>query len=333
MTTIHDVAKLANVSVATVSRTISQPNIVNEPMRIRVQAAIRELGYVPNRAARALRTLKSSKLLISVPDISNPFFAEVIGGAEEAAREVDYSVILGDTRSDATVENRYAAMLRQREVDGFIFLGHRIPEPLAAPIAESHGIIPIVHGCEYSPGLGVSSVHIDNQAAGADAIRHLVQLGHRTIGVVTGPMESPISRDRLTGAERVAAEHGLDPLHVRSVSFDVESGFNAASELLRDPAITAIFCFSDEMAIGALRAIRQSGRSCPEDVSLIGCDDVRFARFLDPALTTVAQPGADIGRRAVQILIDIINGHQQTLQSVALPHKLVVRESTAAARC
>lgn len=330
MTTILDVAKLAQVSPATVSRTISRPDRVNEAMRKRVIAAIAKLGYQPNRAARSLRTLKTLKLLVSVPDISNPFFAKVIRGAEEAARDAGYAVVLGDTRSDPEVESRYAGMLQQREVDGFIFLGHRIPEPLVLANKAVSKQMPIVHGCEYSPGLGVSSVHIDNVAAGADAVRHLIDLGHRHIAVVTGPLDSPLSRDRLAGVQREMRAHGLPEPQVRSGEFLVGTGFDAAADLLADSRLTAIFCFSDEMAIGALRAIAQADLSCPKDISLIGCDDIRLAAFLNPALTTIAQPGGQIGRRAVRMLLDIIDGNQPTLESVTLPHRLIIRESTAA---
>ncbi|KMS52074.1 LacI family transcriptional regulator [Sphingobium cupriresistens LL01] len=330
MTTIRDVAKMAKVSVATVSRTLSQPDKVNEIMRKRVQAAVAKLGYEPNRAARSLRTLKSSKILVTVPDISNPFFSDVIRGAEEAAREADYSVVLGDTRSDPVIENSYATMFKRREVDGFIFLGHRLPEILATSVAASEVPMPIVHGCEYSPGLQVSSVHIDNVAAGADALRHLVDLGHRNIGVITGPLDSPLSRDRLEGARRIAQNAGLADILVRSGDFSVESGFAEASQLLCENDVSAIFCFSDELAIGALRAVRHLGLTCPDDVSLVGCDDIRFARFLNPPLTTIAQPSAQIGRRAVRMLLEILDGHQDGLESVTLSHRLIVRQSSAA---
>ena len=332
MPKIVDVARRAGVSTATVSRVLSRADPVSESTRERVLAAVDELGYVPNVAGRSLRTQRSNKLLITLPDISNPFFSNVIRGAEEAARAENYAVVLGDTRHDPELENQYAAMLRRHEVDGLVFLGHRLPESLASLIAEAHGAAPVVNGCEFSPALGVSSVHIDNSAAGADATEHLVGLGHRRIGIVTGPLLSPLSRDRLAGVQKAAAQHDLaSELRVQGGDFSVESGLQAAQALLADGA-TALFCFSDEMAVGALRAATRLGLSCPQDVSIVGFDDIRFAQYTTPELTTIHQPAAEIGRRAVGLLHRAITGDLIKPEIVTLPHRLVVRESTGPVR-
>ena len=333
MATIIDVARRASVSIATVSRVLSKRDPVSEEMRERVLRAVEQLGYEPNRAARSLRTLRAAKILVTVPDISNPFFANVIRGAEEAARAEGYSVVLGDTRHDPALENQYAAMVRQREVDGLVFLGHRLPDTLQAIIAERGGSAPVVNGCEYAPGLSVSSVHIDNSAAGVDATEHLIGLGHRRIGVITGPLISPISSDRLDGVRKAVARHRLgEELRVRNGDFSVQSGYDEARRLLETDPVTAIFCFSDEMAIGAMKAVRDAGLSCPRDISIVGFDDIRFASFLQPALTTIAQPSTEIGKRTVNILLKIIAGKRDRASIVTLPHQLIVRESTAKAR-
>jgi LacI family transcriptional regulator, repressor for deo operon, udp, cdd, tsx, nupC, and nupG len=332
MTTIIDVARRASVSTATVSRVLSQTGIVSESTRERVMRAVTELAYQPNQAARSLRTLRASKLLLTVPDISNPFFASVIRGAEETARVADYSIVIGDTRHDPALENQYAAMLHRREVDGLIFLGHRLPESVAQLISSSAELAPIVNGCEYSPGLGVSSVHIDNAAAAADAMSHLLELNHRAIGIITGSLLSPISRDRLEGVTRSAAEVGVSgQLQVRHGDFSVQAGFQQTQSLIA-AGVTAIFCFSDEMAIGALAAVREAGLSCPSDVSVIGFDDIRFASFLTPALTTIAQPTDEIGRTAVELLLRTIAGELLAPESITLPHSLVIRGSTSTRR-
>jgi LacI family transcriptional regulator, repressor for deo operon, udp, cdd, tsx, nupC, and nupG len=330
MNTITDVARRAAVSTATVSRVLSQPGIVSPATRERVLRAVADLGYEPNPAARALRTLRAQKLLVTLPDISNPFFAHVIRGAEEAARDAGYAVILGDTRHDPELENQYAAMLRRREVDGLLFLGHRLPESLSSAVAKTPGLTPVVNGCEYSPELGVSSVHIDNAVAGEEAMRHLIDLGHTRIGVITGPLISPISRDRLDGVHRAAAAAPATRLNVRHGDFSVEAGFNQAANLLAE-GVTALFCFSDEMAIGAMNAVRSRGLACPADVSIVGFDDIRFANYLQPALTTIAQPMSEIGRRCVDLLIKIIVGDLTKPAIVTLPHRLVVRGSTGPA--
>jgi LacI family repressor for deo operon, udp, cdd, tsx, nupC, and nupG len=332
MTTIIQVAAEAGVSTATVSRVLSQPDRVAAPTRERVLEVVEALGYRPNVAARSLRTLRAAKILLTVPDISNPFFASVIHGAEAAARDAGYAVVVGDTRHDPEVEEQYADMLLRREVDGLIFLGHRLPASLAPLVGSAHAVAPIVNGCEFSADLQVPSVHIDNAAASSDAMEHLIGLGHRRIGIITGPPVSPISRDRLTGAMAMAARHGLeDTLEVRVGDYSAQSAFDHTRSLVeRD--VTAIFCFSDEMAVGALSALGAAGLSCPDQVSVIGFDDLPLARFFQPAMTTIAQPKELIGRRTVELLVDILRGVEQPLRQLTLAHELIVRGSTAAAR-
>lgn len=329
MPTIIEVAATAGVSTATVSRVLSQPERVAEQTRLRVLEVVQSLGYMPNVAARTLRTLRAAKILLTVPDISNPFFASVIRGAEEAARDSGYAVVVGDTGHDPTVEDQYAEMLSRREVDGLIFLGHRLPDSLAPLLSRQGAAAPIVNGCEYSPEIGVPSVHIDNAAASSDAVAHLIALGHRDIGVITGPPISPISRDRLSGALDAAARDGLrDRLLVRTGDYSASSAFEQARDLLRHK-VSAIFCFSDEMAMGAISAINEAGLSCPGEVSVVGFDDLPLARFFQPALTTIAQPKGMIGRRTVELLVDILRGTQSPASQVTLPHELVVRGSSA----
>lgn len=328
MPTIIQVAAVAGVSTATVSRVLSHPDRVAEPTRARVLDVVASLGYQPNVAARSLRTLRAAKILVTVPNIANPFFANVIRGAEEAARDAGYAVVVGDTRHDPVIEDQYADMLARREVDGLIFLGHRIPESLAALLRSQGARAPIVNGCEYSPELGVPSVHIDNAAAGHDAMSHLIALGHRHIGVITGPPISPISRDRLSGALAAAQRHGLrDTMIVRTGDYSAQSGFDQATDLIAT-GVTALFCFSDEMAMGAISAVRDAGLYCPGDVSIIGFDDLPFARFFQPALTTISQPKGLIGRRAVELLVDILAASDRSETQVTLRHELVVRDST-----
>ncbi|NQE61694.1 Transcriptional regulator, LacI family [Caulobacter sp. RHG1] len=308
----------------------SNPDIVSEDTRAAVTAAVESLGYAPNYAAKSLRTLRTDKIVVTVPDIANPFFSSVIRGVEEAAQAAGYAVLLGDTRHEAEREDLYAGMLARREADGLIFLGHRLPSTLVDLVAKKGGQAPVVNGCEFSPELGVSSAHIDNAKAAGEAMAYLYGLGHRRIGVVTGPLASPISRDRLEGAKATAAEHdACDLLAVAVGDFSIESGSREARALLasQDPP-TAIFCFGDEMAMGALGAIRELGLSCPGDVSVVGFDDIRYSRFVTPALTTVSQPMEQIGREAVRLLLDVLSDKIQEPISVTLPHALIVREST-----
>src|SRR3989442_1757176 len=194
---IYEVAKRAGVSTATVSRVLSQPGVVSPDTRRGVLQAVELLDYAPNSAAKNLRTLRTGKLLVTVPDISNPFFALILQGIEEAAQRDGYAVLLGDTQHDEQREDRYALMLKRKEADGLIVLGHRLPKEAAALVrAMAPRCAPVVNGCEFSPKLGIPSVHIDNAKAAAEAMDHLYRLGHRRIGIVTGPLVSPLSRNR-----------------------------------------------------------------------------------------------------------------------------------------
>ena len=332
MSNIYEVARRAGVSASTVSRVLSRPDVVSPDTRKRVLATVEELGYAPNSVARNLRTRRSDKILVTVPDITNPFYALVIKGIESAAQAGGYTVLLGNTQSDTRHEERYARMIKRKEADGLIFLGHRMPKPAAELVAAmAPRCAPVVHGCEYSPALGVASVHIDNEAAASDAMDHLYGLGHRRIGILTGPLVSPLSRDRLAGATaRARTAKAEGDLVVKHGDFTIESGNALAAAMLAavNPP-TAIFCFSDEMAIGAVAAVKARGLLVPEDVSIVGFDDIRFARHIDPPLTTISQPMREIGEGTVRLLLAILRGDEVQPVSVVLPHKLTVRWSTA----
>ncbi len=312
MSNIYEVAKRAGVSTATVSRVLSRPDIVSPQTRRRVLHAVKVLEYSPNSAAKHLRTLRSGKLLVTVPDISNPFFSLILQGIEDAAQREGYAVLLGDTQHDEKREERYALMLNRKEADGLIFLGHRLPKTAGDLVRSmAPACAPVVNGCEFSSALGIPSVHIDNALAASEAMDHLYGLGHRRIGIVTGPLVSPLSRDRLQGATtRAQAEGAEHDFIVMHGDFSIESGTVAGDRLLarRQPP-TAVFCFNDEMAMGVIEAARRVRVRVPADLSVVGFDDIRFARHMDPPLTTIAQPMREIGEGTVRLLLDILNGH------------------------
>lgn len=331
MATIYDIARHVGVSAGTVSRALSRPEKVLPATRERIQQAAAALGYVPNTIARTLKTQRSGKILVTVPDIANPFFAKILQGAEETAQAADYAVLLGDTQHQPDREERYAQMLRRNEADGLIVLGHRLP-PTAREIVQQLGPrAPVVNGCEFDPALGIPSVHIDNAAAARAAMEHLYGLGHQRIAVVGGPPDNPLHRQRLEGAKAAARARGrLRQLILVPGDFSVESGYAAARQLLAQGtgAPTAAFCFSDQMALGVLAACRDLGLGVPHDVSVIGFDDLASSRYLNPPLTTISQPMREIGIRAVKLLLAIIDGmdvqHRQTLDFA-----LMLRGSTA----
>jgi LacI family repressor for deo operon, udp, cdd, tsx, nupC, and nupG len=239
--------------------------------------------------------------------------------------------MLADTHHDAQREERYGEMLLRREVDGLIFLGHSMSESVSGLMRKKQ-LAPVVNGCEYSPKLGVPSAHVDNEAAAYEAMTHLYGLGHRQIGVLTGPLASPLSRDRLRGVQSCAKENGAGrQVMVVNGDFSIESGIAGAARLFaQQTPPTAVFCFNDEMAIGVLHYATRVGMSVPESLSIIGFDDIRFARYMRPALTTISQPMLDIGRETVRLLLGVLQGTVTTPVSITLPHKLEVRSSTGA---
>lgn len=304
------------------------PDVVAPETRQRVHDAIRRLGYTPNAQARNLRTARTNVVVALVPDISNPFFAEVIRGIEQVAHQNRYSVLLGDTQYSLDREQVYANLIDSRQADGLISLMPHIPTIEAR--AES-GRMPIVNACEYVKDRSITSVYIDNVAAATEATNYLLALGHRNVAFVTGPMNSPISIDRDKGYELALSAAAMKRNRKLTIEgdFSVESGMRALDLLLaRGERFTAVFCSNDEMAFGAIRAIRARGKRVPEDISVVGFDDIRFARYFDPPLTTVAQPMSDLGREAMSMLIEILTGDDVPPRKRILPTQLVVRGST-----
>jgi LacI family repressor for deo operon, udp, cdd, tsx, nupC, and nupG len=326
---IRAVARSAGVSVATVSRALEKPEMVAETTRQRVLRAIEQLGYRPNMQARMLRTARSHVIVALVPDIANPFFSEVIRGIERVAHQHRYSVLLGDTQYNPAREQAYADLIGTKQADGLITLLPHVPK-IAAALP-----LPIVNACEYVTDRAITSVYVDNEAAAAEATRYLITLGHRDVAFITGPMRSPISvdRDRGYAAALSAADIARKPeLTVRG-DFSVESGVRAVETLLaRGQKFTAIFSSSDEMAIGAIRALRNHGLRVPEDVSVVGFDDIPIARYYDPPLTTIAQPKEELGREAMLLLVEILQQRNTPPRKKILPTQLVVRGSTAPPR-
>jgi LacI family repressor for deo operon, udp, cdd, tsx, nupC, and nupG len=326
MANIRGVAAAAKTSVATVSRTLQLPHMVAADTRQRVLAAVKRLGYTPNAQARMLRTARTNTIVALVPDIANPFFAEVIRGIEQVAHRNGYSVLLGDTQYSRVREQAYADLLSTKQADGLITLLPHIPRVALT------GRPPIVNACEYVSGRGITTVHVDNVAAAEDAIRHLVTLGHRDIAFIAGPMESPICIDRDRGYDNGLQQAGIKRKAALTTigDFSVESGIRCVESLLeRRVKFSAVFCSNDEMAMGALRALKTRGLRVPEDISVVGFDDIRFARHTDPPLTTVFQPKEDLGREAMTLLLEILRGNDVPARRRILPTQLVVRGSTA----
>jgi LacI family repressor for deo operon, udp, cdd, tsx, nupC, and nupG len=326
---ILEVASAAGVSVATVSRTLQMPDVVAARTRARVTAAIERLGYVPNVQGRMLRTARSQVIVALVPDIANPFFAEIIRGIEQVAHQNRYAVLLGDTQYDRSREQAYADLLSTRQADGLITMLPHLPR-IANGVAQH-----IVNACEYVKDPTVASVYVDNVAAAGTATEYLLSLGHRAIAFVTGPMTSPICADRDQGYERALRAAGLkrNPRLTVHGDFSVESGIRGLELLFaRKNRFTAVFCSNDEMAIGAIRAAKSAGMRVPEDLSVVGFDDIRFARYTDPPLTTIAQPKHELGREAMNMLLESLAEKNVPARKHILATQLIVRGSAAPPR-
>jgi len=323
--TVKEIAAIAKVSVATVSRALQRPEMVSEDTRERIYEVVKRLGYTPNALARNLRTARTRLIVALLPDIANPFFSEVIRGIEQVAYENGYSVLLGETQSNLVREQAYADMVAARQADGMITMFHRVP---AIPMA---GRLPLVNACEYVKDSAISSVYVDNVAASSAAVDYLVALGHRDIAFIAGPSSSPICVDREQGYHQALkrAKIAIDPALTAVGDFSIEAGERAV-EMFRAQGRTfsAVFCANDEMAIGAMRALISSGLRIPEDVSVVGFDDIRFSRYTTPPLTTVSQPKNALGREAMTMLIEILNDPEVPPRKRVLTAELVVRGST-----
>lgn len=326
MSTIIDVANAAGLSTATVSRALRSPDKVAEETRARVMQAIERVGYRPNLLARNLRSDRSFTVLVLVPGIANPFFANVTAGIESIAWRRGYSVFLGDTRDSREREAHYEQLVETRLADGVI----QLSPDYGLDERRQEASYPIVHacGCELT---AAPSVRIDNAGAAQEMIAHLVARGHRRIAAISGPRDNPHAVDRLKGYRAGLAAAGLtgsDDLFQYG-DFSLASGVAATRALMtgKEPP-TAIFSMNDEMAIGAIQALTGMGLRVPDDVAVTGFDDISFAAHSTPSLTTISQPAEAMGAQACELLIDRIEGKPVEDVVHVLPHKLIVREST-----
>ena len=328
---IKDIAAKTGVSIATVSNALRNPGRVSEETRKKVLSAARKAGYTPNRLAANLRTARSGNIVVIIPDVADTLNGKIITGIENVARERGYSVLLGNTQGSEKREREFAGMTASKQADGIILMSHRLPFDLDNGQGVE-GLPPLVNGCEDTGAKGVPLVAVDDRKAAADATRHLLGIGHGRIGVITGDTESASSRLRLEGFHDAMKEAGqaVNENWVVHGHYLPEGGETAARELMmQKDRPTAIFCFSDEMALGCMHALKEQGFNVPGDVSVMGFDGIPFARYASPPLTTIAQPTEQIGAECARILFDLIEGAAPASMQNFLPHELVVRESTS----
>ena len=325
-----DIARIAGVSVATVSRALAGSPRVTEETKARIEAAVRDTGYVVNRMARSLRLQQARQIFVIVPNIANPFHASVLLGAEEAAVAAGFHVLIGNTAGDQARAEEHARQLLTGAVDGMLLLGGRMPEPLKAPALQQR-LVAVIEPV----AAGVPVVELDNKAGAREATRHLIGLGHRRIGHIGGSRPTTATPKRFAGYAEALAEAGIEerPELVRYGAFSIATGAEEMAELLALPEPpTAVFCGSDEIAMGAIRTIKQARLRVPEDISIVGFDNIYFAAVTDPPLTTIDQPARQLGFEAMRLLAERLAGVAGARRGVSVPYRLVVRASTAPPR-
>lgn len=344
MATMRDVARLAGVSIATVSAVINNKGVVSEALTQRVRGSMEALDYEPDHVARSLKVGRTNVIGMVVPDVTNPFFTEMMRGVEEAARRQGYSVILCDSSEDSSQEERHLRTLSLRRVDGLLLaqtvsdggypraVRRRSPTVLVDSLPLGSTFL------DGAPsGNGPDAVVIDNIGAAYEATRHLIDLGHRRIAIIAGSLKRSVGYERLEGYRRAMQEARLlvSDEYVARGDFQVEAGYRYGLQLMQLPsAPTAIFACNNRMTLGLIRALSELKVACPSQVSIVGFDDVDWATSFSPKLTCVAQPSYQMGKQATELLLRRIespakNGETPQRSLVILKAELRIRESTA----
>ncbi|MGJ8681320.1 LacI family DNA-binding transcriptional regulator [Paraglaciecola sp.] len=331
---IKDIAALAKVSPATVSRVFSAPELVSQKTLDKVKKVVDELGYRPNRMGASLRTRKSGNIVAIIPDITKPVNAGIIRAIEQGAQTAGYSVLLGDTQGLEERERHYADLVSHGQADGILLFGSRIPFKVDESLPLASQLPPMVNGNEGIESDEIVKVAVDNEAAAKAAIDYLISIGHKRIAAITGPDDVPSSNKRLRGycAALKAAGIDIDPALQIIGDYDVKSGVKCTQRLLllRERP-TAIFCFNDDMAIGAMQFLQQQGFKIPDDISVMGFDDINYAEYVSPSLTTVHQPLQEIGSACIDLLLKQLKGESVEPGTQYLPYTLMIRNSTGVA--
>ncbi|MEQ2129025.1 LacI family DNA-binding transcriptional regulator [Caldanaerobacter subterraneus KAk] len=330
--TIKDIARLANVSVTTVSRVINnKPEGVSEETRQKILKLVKELGYQPNAIARGLVTKKTKTIGLIIPDISNPFFPDIARGVEDSAHIYGYNVFLCNTDDNLEKESEYIRALKEKYVDGIIFTSS-VPSDYQHIMELVRDGVPIVMMDRRMESEEIYGVFIDNYEGGYLATKHLIDLGHRKIGCITGPLKVKNARERLEGYKRALLDNGIevDERLIFEGDYKINSGIIGTEKLLNDNKdITAIFACNDLMAYGAYKTIRSYGYKIPDDISVVGFDDILLSQIMEPQLTTIRQPAYDMGLTAARMLIKLIEGKKVSKKIIIFKPQLVIRQSTA----
>lgn len=328
--TIYDVAREANVSMATVSRVVNGNPNVKPTTRKKVLEAIERLGYRPNAVARGLASKKTTTVGVVIPDVSSTFYSELARGIEDIATMYKYNIILSNSDQNKEKELRLLNTLLGKQVDGIVFMSGNITEEHVEEFKRSP--VPIVLASTFDENNELPSVNINYEQAAYDAVKFLIDKGHKHIAYVSGPMEEPVNKvKKLKGYIRALEEAGIkyDEQFVVEGDYSYESGIEAFDKVLElSPKPTAIFVGTDEMALGVIHAAQDKGYEIPKDFDVIGFDNTRLATMVRPRLTTVVQPSYDIGAVAMRLLTKLMNKEEVDNHIVELPHRIEIRQST-----
>jgi DNA-binding LacI/PurR family transcriptional regulator len=332
MSNMKQIAKMAGVSLGTVSHVLNDSARVREPLRKRVLDAVDTLGYQPSQLARGLRRDKTNMIGMVIPDVTNPFFPAVVRGAEDVAFSNGYRLVLCNTDNDHSKELVHLNELRTYLPAGLLVIPSTFSDLTAQAKSYREAGTAVVCVDRLPRRWDGDSVTVANEEGAYQASRHLIQLGHRRLATITGPLHLTNAQQRVTGFRRALAEANISisPEYIQEATFDRAGGHAKALLLLRMlPRPTAIFAGNDMIALGVFHAIRELSLSCPGDVSVIGFDDLDFAEFTSPSLSSVFQPGYQLGATAASMLLDRVTGAQGPPVHSVLQTQLKIRESAA----
>lgn len=328
MVTIKDVARLAGVSISTVSRVINNSKPVSPEVRRRVMKVIEETGYKPNDIARTLVTKKSYLIGVIVTNLANSYVAEMVRGIEEVGKMYNYDILLCSSYGDKSTELKYLQLLNRKQVEGIIFISDNLNDEIKERISEYK--IPFIYLSRHSMEEKYPTVTIDNYLAAYEMTQYLISLGHQNIAYVADGIEpSNLEKIKIDGYKNALKENGIDKEIIYNAKGGKdEDGYNIAKDILNhDKDITAVFCSHDELAIGIINYFYDNDIKVPEDISVVGYGDIKFASMLRPKLTTVKEPFYDMGAVAIRMIIKEIMGEKIKERKINLPFHIEVRNS------
>jgi LacI family repressor for deo operon, udp, cdd, tsx, nupC, and nupG len=332
---IKDIARAADVSHSTVSRALSDSSLVSTETKARVQRLAREMGYSPDAQARSLVMGRTQTVGLVVTTITDPFIAEIVQAVENTALAHGYTVILASSQTEPDREIAAVEMLRSKRVDGVIVTSSRVGALYQDHLDRLGVPVVLLNSHNMQSGPYTFSITVNNRHGACLATQHLIQLGHRRIAYITGLADHSDDAERLAGYRQALAEASIafDPLLVVPGSGRADGGGRALPKLMAlDMSPSAVFCYNDMTAIGLLRAAREAGLSIPGDLAIVGFDDIPFASYVHPSLTTVAQPKPEMGRQAMAMVLSLLEGNESAkVSNVVVAGQLIVRESSGAA--